>query len=161
MAVPAKLQRPAFAGFIAYGRKLAAARSYIILNALQFFPFDLTSVFIEPDLVVVVASNFHLAVYDCRLIICVERLDVYRNFVIGKIEVVICLRVDVVALPRDAHGVAADDLTTRRIGNSRFNEILPILTGVAWCFKDQRSFAIGVGLERFPFDNLALAAVLI
>src|SRR6266542_1200598 len=92
------------------------------------------------------------------LIICVERLNVDLNLVIGSIEVVVGSRVDVITLTCNPHCVAASDFPTRSVSDASFNVILPILARISRSIKNQSGLAIRIGFQRLALNDLSAAS---
>ena len=64
-------------------------------------------------------------------------------------------RINVITLPRDAHGAAAHDFAARTVGDARLDVILEILLNAGRRVEYERRLAGGVRLDLFALDNLA------
>jgi len=81
-------------------------------QALQLFPLDLAATRIDPHLEPKVTGDPDAARHLNRLRVGVECFEVHRDAVLRPVDVVLGVGMNVVALPGDANGVAADDLAS-------------------------------------------------
>ena len=135
---------------------------HLILQASQFIAFDFAPVCVCPDFVPEIARDFDDAFGLDGLVVGVERFDVGGDFVVRAIKIVLGLRIDIVALPRHAHGSRTRDFAARRIGHAGFDEVFKILSIAARRVEAERRFAVRIGFDFLALDDLpALAAVVI
>src|SRR6266850_5294931 len=78
----------------------------------KLVPFHFPAIRVEPDFIPVIACDLYDAFGRDRLVVSIERFDIEGNFVQRAIDILFGTCIDVVALSRDPHGVAGDDLTT-------------------------------------------------
>ena len=82
----------------------------------------------------------------------------YSDFVAWPMKMVRRLRVHVIALARDAHGVAGDDFAPRRVNHAGLDAVLEVLLRLGGRVERQNRLAAGVGLEDIDIEAVVVTA---
>src|SRR5882762_7377875 len=127
MLVSAKLQPPSLPLFISSRWKRYTPGCKIVAKVSQFVAFYLAPIWIKPDFVIEISRYFHLTNDRQRLIVRVLRFELYFDFVVRTIKIMLGPGVDIIPVPRDSHCVTANDFTTRCVGDTCLDKVFPIL----------------------------------
>ena len=149
--IPAELHPPGHA--VAAGRR--RERAHAALRLAQCPAGNLATGRVGPDLHPALARHLDDALDSHRRLVGVEGLDLDLDGVAGTVEIVGGFRVHVVPLPRHPHGVRADDLAPRGVGDAGLDGVLEILAAGCGRLEGDRHAAGVVGGERLAFDDLA------
>src|SRR2546425_1040327 len=150
MFIAAKFEGPPW--LVRFGRR--RENSLRGLKTFQFLAFDLFAGWIDPDFMPEITGHLHGAFCLNGLLVGIERFEFNAHLILGAIQIVRGLGIEVVTLASDTDIVVAGDFSSAGIGDAGLDSVFQILCPIAGSFKGERSLAGSIRFERLTLDDL-------